>query len=108
MELLWAAVGWLLGFGLNAVISELPRSHQLWSRPRCPSCEQALGPSSFSFLPLGARGQCAACRTSITMLLRSLEWPAALAFALLAWRYGATWTLLVYSLYALVLLVVFA
>jgi leader peptidase (prepilin peptidase)/N-methyltransferase len=40
--------------------------------------------------------------------LRSLEWPTALVFGTLAWRYGCGALLLAYSLYAAVLLLVLA
>lgn len=108
MELLWAAVGWLLGIALNAVVTELPRSHRLWARPLCPRCEKPLTPKAFTAVPLPGASHCAACQAPIAPLWRSLEWPLALLFGTLAWRYEMTAPLLVYSLYAILLLVVLA
>jgi prepilin signal peptidase PulO-like enzyme (type II secretory pathway) len=108
MEVIWAAIGWALGILLNTIVSELPRSHQLSMQPRCPRCETLLPLGAFTVLPLGTRGGCPRCGTVLTWPLSSLEWPTALVFGTLAWRFGMSLPLLIYSLYALALLVVLA
>jgi leader peptidase (prepilin peptidase)/N-methyltransferase len=106
MELAWAAVGWALGIVLNAVAIELPRAHRLGSWPRCGACEQRLPLAALTALPFG--GRCPGCSGQAVSPLRSLEWPTALVFGTLAWRYGGGALLVAYSLYAAVLLLVLA
>lgn len=108
MEWLWGVLGWLAGWGLNAIVHELPRSHRLLARPACPACEASLGVWQMSLLGALTRRGCPTCGTAVVSLANSLEVPTAVLFLLLAWRYGPTPSLLVYSLFALVLLVVLA
>jgi leader peptidase (prepilin peptidase)/N-methyltransferase len=108
MELLWAALGWLVGIGLNAIVLELPRSHRLFARPCCASCGAPLSPAALTVLRPGARAVCKACGVPCLDLARTLEWPTALVFGALAWCYGLGLPLVVYALYAVVLLVVLA
>lgn len=106
MELAWAAVGWLLGIVLNGVAVELPRAHRLGSWPRCSRCARRLPLAALTLLAF--RGACPDCGLRAVSWLRSLEWPTALVFGTLAWRYGAGGALLVYSVYAAVIVLVLA
>jgi prepilin signal peptidase PulO-like enzyme (type II secretory pathway) len=109
MWLLWAALGWVAGIGLNALVHELPRSDRLLARPRCTSCERLLPVSALTVLRRRARTACPSCSTPVLHWGRTLEWPTALAFGAIAWCYaGQLPALLIYSWYALVLLVVLA
>ena len=108
MEWLWGGLGWLAGYGLNAVVHELPRSQRLLSRPACATCERPLGLTSLTLLPIPGAARCPHCAAPVVTVTRSLEVPTALVFLALAWRHGFSATLLVYSLFALVLLVVLA
>ncbi len=109
MWLLWAALGWIAGMGLNAIVQELPRSDRLLARPRCAGCEQPLPSRTLTILRPGARTACPACGVAVLNAARTLEWPVALAFAALAWCFGGYWSaLLIYSAYALLLLLVMA
>jgi leader peptidase (prepilin peptidase)/N-methyltransferase len=107
MVVLWALLGWVVGYGLNAIVVELPRSDRLIARPCCPSCGAALALPALSVLS-GRHGVCTACANRAVGLTRTLEWPAAGLFAALAWCQGWGLPLLVYSLYVLILLVVLA
>jgi leader peptidase (prepilin peptidase)/N-methyltransferase len=108
MELLWAALGWLAGAGLNAVVHELPRSHRLASRPMCSACAHPLGPAQFTLLVPGPRRRCPGCAAVVTSPVGTLEWPTAIIFGALSWRFGLSPALFIYSLYALILLLVLA
>jgi prepilin signal peptidase PulO-like enzyme (type II secretory pathway) len=108
MPLIWAALGWIVGTALNAVTHELPRSDRLLARPRCPHCHGLLGLSSLTLLPGGRRRRCASCGAVVMPTSHSLEWATAAVFGLLYWRFDFSPALLVYSLYAVLLLVVLA
>jgi leader peptidase (prepilin peptidase)/N-methyltransferase len=107
MEWLWGALGWLIGWALNAVVYELPRTHRLVA-PRCGQCDRPAGPWQLTALPLPGAGRCAACATRLVRLATSLEIPTAIIFAALAWRYGFSPALGAYSVFAAWLLVVLA
>jgi leader peptidase (prepilin peptidase) / N-methyltransferase len=107
-ELLWGVLGWLAGYGLNAIVHELPRSHRLLSRPACTSCQQPLGLVALTILPVSHAAHCAGCGARVVSPASGLEIPTALLFAGLIWRHGFSAPLLVYSLFALILLVVLA
>jgi prepilin signal peptidase PulO-like enzyme (type II secretory pathway) len=106
MELLWAVVGWIVGIGLNAVVHELPRSQQLFVRPRCPHCEAPLLAAAFTIAAPSRRAACPGCQAPGVDAAHTLEWPTALVFGALAWCFGASLPLAVYSLYVIFLLVV--
>jgi len=108
MVLIWAALGWIVGTALNAVTHELPRSDRLFARPRCPHCQGVLGLASLTLLPGGRKGRCAGCGAVVIAASRSLELATAVMFGLLYWRFDLSPALLVYSVYAVVLLVVLA
>ncbi len=103
MEWLWGGVGWLVGWALNAVVYELPRSHAL-ARPRCAGCERRLGPKALSGWIKRGGGRCAACDAPVVARGSGLELPAAALFLALAWRYGPSLTLVVNSVFAVFLL----
>src|SRR5687767_5408367 len=98
-ELLWGVLGWLAGYGLNTIVHELPRSQRLLSRPACASCQQPLGASALTILPVSHAAHCPDCGARIVAPTSSLEIPTALLFAGLAWWHGFSATLLVYSLF---------
>lgn len=105
MELLWGAVGWVVGWALNALAYELPRRHALaW--PRCGQCEGRVGPLQLTSLPMGRAGRCRACAARIVPLSASLELPTAALFLALAWRYGLSPALLACSVFTAILLLV--
>src|SRR5262245_9277596 len=106
MALIWAAFGWIVGTGLNAVTHELPRSDRLIARPRCSHCTAVLALSSLTLLPGGRQRRCASCGTIVLPASHSLEWATAVVFGLLYWRFDFSPALLVYSVYAMLLLVV--
>jgi leader peptidase (prepilin peptidase) / N-methyltransferase len=108
MEWLWAVLGWPIGWLLNAIVHELPRSHRLFARPACVACERVLRPRALSVLPFPDGGRCAHCGTVSVTWPSTLEWPTALLFGLLAYRYGWSSALVIYSIFAVVLLVVLA
>src|SRR5439155_19162851 len=58
--------------------------------------------------PGGRRGRCTGCGAVVLPALYSLEWPTAAMFGLLYWRFDLSPVLLVYSVYAVLLLVVLA
>jgi leader peptidase (prepilin peptidase)/N-methyltransferase len=107
MEWIWGAVGWLVGWGLNAVVHEVPRTHHL-AMPRCGQCERRAGPRQLTALPLPGAARCVTCHAPFVRLTTSLELPAAVTFLALAWRYGWSATVLVYSVFAAWLIVVLA
>ena len=107
MEWLWGALGWLVGWGLNGIVYELPRTHHLGT-PRCGACGRPAGPAQLTALPLRGAGRCAACGTPLVGRLTSLEMPTALMFFALAWRYDGWPALVVNSVFAAWLLVVLA
>jgi leader peptidase (prepilin peptidase)/N-methyltransferase len=107
MEWLWGGIGWLVGWALNALVDELPRSHTLaW--PRCADCGRRLGPLALSSLPLRVAGRCPGCQAASLPPVTGLELPLAGLFLALAWQYGVSPSLVVYSLFAAFLVTVLA
>jgi len=97
----WALVGWLLGLALNRVIFLLPREHSIRAAPHCPSCDHEI-----ALLGRPWAVVCPHCgaRTGYDRV----EWAAAGLFFLLALFHGVGVALVVYSIYAGVLLVIAA
>ncbi len=90
-----ALFGALIGSFLNVCIYRLPRRESLvWPGSHCPSCEVAIAPYDnvpvVSYLLLG--GRCRACREPIAMRYPLVEALNALAYAVIIWRFGWTWT----------------
>ncbi len=109
MWVLWAALGWIAGIGLNALVHELPRSDRLLARPRCARCERLLPLSTLTVLPPRAATVCPSCAAPVLHPAWTLEWASALAFGAIAWCFATQLpALLIYSFYALVLLAVLA
>jgi hypothetical protein len=105
MEWLWGGVGWLVGWALNALVHELPRSHTVgW--PRCAGCGRRVGPLALTGLPLKGAGRCRSCAAQLLRPFAGLELPTAVSFFALGAAYGVSLALLVYSVFAAFLLVV--
>jgi leader peptidase (prepilin peptidase)/N-methyltransferase len=83
--------GLLIGSFLNVVVWRVPRGESLLPGSRCPNCDAAIRPWQnvpvLSWLAL--RGRCANCRARISARYPLVELGAGVAFALVAWWYGA-------------------
>jgi len=126
----WALgiLGLLVGSFLNVVVHRLPlmqerrwwsdvaahlgdgESHQrTFGKPaasRCPKCGHQI--RWFENIPvvswLMLRGQCSACKTSISVRYPVVELLTGLLFAAVGWRHGATWHALMWCAVVAVLL----
>jgi leader peptidase (prepilin peptidase) / N-methyltransferase len=110
LAVLWALVGLAVGPFLNLLIYRLPRSEKLVVSPACPEC-RASRPLQLQFallaFLLGSRGRCTGCGLPPSRLAAAAELSTAAAFGLLFLRFGVSPQLLLYSLYACVLIVIF-
>jgi leader peptidase (prepilin peptidase)/N-methyltransferase len=94
--------GLLVGSFLNVVIHRLPLGQSVASPPsQCPGCETRIKPWDnvpvLSYLWL--RGRCRQCGTSISLRYPAVELVTGLLFAVIAWRFGATWWTTLYCLF---------
>jgi leader peptidase (prepilin peptidase)/N-methyltransferase len=95
--------GLAIGSFLNVVIFRLPEGKSIVSPgSRCPGCETPIAWHDnipvFSFVLL--RGRCRRCRARISLRYPGVELFTGLVFALVAWRFGASWLALLYALFA--------
>ena len=95
--------GLVIGSFLNVVIFRLPEGKSIVSPgSRCPRCQTPISwrdnipVLSFALL----RGQCRHCRASISVRYPSVELFTGLVFALVAWRFGASWLAPLYAFFA--------
>jgi leader peptidase (prepilin peptidase)/N-methyltransferase len=96
----WAALGWIAGIGINRIIHQLPRDLPPFGTPSCQSCSRPIAPIGWM------SRACPSCGKP-TGYDRT-EWLAAGLFAVLAFRFSLSGSLVAYSVYSLVLIVVAA
>ena len=94
-----AAVGLVIGSFLNVVVWRVPRGESVVSpSSHCPGCEAPIRARDnvpvLSWLWL--RGRCRGCGMRIPWRYPALELLTGVLFALMAWRFGATWELPTY------------
>jgi len=112
MLLLYCIVGLfgaLIGSFLNVCIYRLPRCESIaWPGSHCTSCAQPI--AWYDNLPLVSylflRGRCRHCRAPISLRYPVIEALNAIGYVGLLWRFGPTWTAVVYGLLYSALLVV--
>jgi leader peptidase (prepilin peptidase)/N-methyltransferase len=104
---LWIGFAFLYGLAigsfLNVVIFRLPEGKSIVSPgSHCPGCETPIAWHDnlpvLSFLLL--RGRCRHCHASISLRYPGVELFTGLVFALVAWRFGASWQAPLYALFA--------
>ncbi len=101
--------GALIGSFLNVCIYRLPRYESIaWPGSHCTSCAQAIAWYDniplLSYLLLG--GRCRRCNAPISLRYPVVEALNAIGYVALLWRFGPTWTTVVYGLFYSALLVV--
>ncbi|EYR64430.1 peptidase A24 [Actinotalea ferrariae CF5-4] len=94
-----AVLGLLVGSFLNVVVWRVPRGESVVRPPSaCPACSRPIRRRDnvpvVSWLLL--RGRCRDCSAPISARYPLVEAATAAAFALVAWRLGATWELPAY------------
>jgi len=99
--------GLAIGSFLNVVVYRLPAEESIVSPgSRCPRCGHAIGVRDnlpvLSWLLL--RGRCRHCRGRISPRYPSVELLTGIVFALVAWRFGASWLTALYALFAAALI----
>ncbi len=110
MALLWAMVGLIVGPFLNLAIYRLPRLERLAAPLECPHCRvrrPLYAQSALLSRLMGPRGRCRGCGASPEGWTVAVELVAGVAFWLLFLRFGASPSLLLYSIYSCFLIVVF-
>ena len=110
MAALWALVGMVVGSLLSLLVHRLPRMEKLAAPVYCPHCHvrrPIYAQSALLLLLLGARGRCGGCGAYPDRLALVVEVSTAGAFWLLFLRFGPSQALLLTSLYASFLIVVF-
>jgi len=106
--LLWAALGIPCGAIANHLADRLPRHQGLWPGPHCPACGAPYRWQQWVSLLGWAGGdlRCHKCGAQLAGRRRLFEIWLALLFAVLAWRHGFSWSLVVASFHATVLSIV--
>ncbi len=110
MAVLWGLVGLVVGSVLNLLIYRLPRLEKLAAPIQCPKCRVRrpfYTQSAVLALLLGRRGRCGGCDAGPDRLALLAEVATGIAFYLLFLRFGPTPSLLLYSLYTSLLVMVF-
>lgn len=102
-------LGILFGSFANVVIARVPAGQSTVSpASRCPSCGNPL--RAIDNVPLLSwvllRGRCRSCGAPISVQYPLVELAGGVLFAAMAWRFGLTWVLPAYLLFAWTLLVV--
>jgi leader peptidase (prepilin peptidase) / N-methyltransferase len=98
--------GSMIGSFLNVVIYRLPRGESLaWPGSHCPHCNRAIKPWEnipiLSFLAL--RGRCAGCKKAISWQYPLVEAVTGGLMALLLWKFGWSYELMIYGVMAALL-----
>lgn len=109
MVVLCAVLGLLTGAFLNLAADNLPRHRWILDRPRCSHCQREwswLDLSSVASLLLG-RGRCPGCGAPRSRRWLVLEVITTLSFAFFWLRYGPSVQLLLVTLYACALFLIF-
>lgn len=94
-----AVLGLVIGSFLNVVIWRVPRGESVVNPPsHCPGCDKQI--RAYDNIPvlswLILRGRCRDCHTRISARYPAVEALTALLFALMAWKFGASWELPAY------------
>jgi len=96
-------IGSMAGSFLNVVICRIPAEMSIvWPGSHCPKCNRPIKPwenlpiLSFIFL----RGKCAGCKAPISWQYPIVEVVMGGLLALLLWKFGWSWDLLLYSVMA--------
>jgi leader peptidase (prepilin peptidase) / N-methyltransferase len=97
----WAVLGWVAGILINRPIYQLPRDRSPRRHPRCEHCGHRI-----PVLGWPVRQACSRCGEPLGY--DRVEWIAAAAFALLACHFGPSGSLVAYSVYTVILLIVTA
>ncbi|MCL5961276.1 MAG: prepilin peptidase [Chloroflexi bacterium] len=110
MLFLWLVAGLIVGAGIDLMAFRLPRREPLLSMPtRCGNCGAALG--SLELVPLLGylitRGKCRVCGAQPILKSVLIELVTMAVFGALFLRFGLSWVLVIYSLYAAILVLVF-
>ena len=103
------ALGALIGSFLNVCIYRLPRGESIaWPGSHCPACGKDIrfydNIPMVSYLWLG--GRCRACREPISIRYPFVEAANAAGYLAILWKFGPTWTTVLYALLFSSLLVV--
>jgi len=106
----YALIGLAVGSFLNVVADRVPQGQSLLRPPsHCPGCQRKLGVSElvpvFSYIAL--RGRCRTCGARIPLRVPLVELATGLMFALLWWTLGPSLWMVLNTLYASILIVVF-
>ena len=102
-------LGALIGSFLNVCIYRLPRGESIaWPGSHCPSCGKAI--EFYDNIPvlsyLWLAGRCRACRDPISICYPLVEAINAAGYLTILWRFGTTWTTVLYAILFSALLVV--
>ncbi len=92
-------LGTIIGSFLNVIVYRLPKGESLaFPSSHCPECNRPIRPWEnipiISFLLL--RGKCAGCKIPISWRYPAIEMLTGLLFALILWKTGWSWDLLIY------------
>ena len=108
--LLFVLFGLFVGSFLNVCIDRLPLGQSIISPPsHCPACNRKLSVSDLvpvlSYLWL--RGRCRSCQAKIPLRLPLVESVTAIIFGFLFWQLGLGLELVVFLIYASLLIIIF-
>lgn len=108
MIVLYALLGLVVGAALNLAADQLPRWRRLNRTPFCPHCDQRRPPWAWiaTVAYLAFRPRCPECGARIPWRHVVVELATALLFAYLWQRYAGTITLLLYSVYTAIFVLV--
>jgi leader peptidase (prepilin peptidase) / N-methyltransferase len=106
----YGLVGLAVGSFLNVVADRVPQGQSLLHPPsHCPGCQRQL--VTLDLIPVvsyvALRGRCRTCGARIPLRILAVELATGLVFALLWWTFGPSLRLVLNTLYASVLIVVF-
>ena len=108
--LLFALLGWLVGVALNHAADILPKRETVFQRPKCLDCDAPRPYPAWSALIAVITGQqqCAQCGAPRQYLTRSItiELITPGFFIFLLYRYNFTLSLVIITLYTVILLLV--
>lgn len=104
-------LGLVIGSFLNVCIHRLPRKQSVvWPPSHCPKCRKRIRPSDnlplIGYLRL--KGRCRFCDTAIPFRYPLVEFVNGLAYGIIVWHFGASWSAVWYSgLFSALLVVTF-
>lgn len=104
----FAVLGATMGSFLNVVAYRIPRHLSLIQKSSCQACGKPVTP--WENIPIiswaALRGQCSGCKSPIGSRYVLAEVLAAALYAIGAWKFGVTWTLVAYLALTSALLVI--